>query len=84
MTYEIVFSKAAIKSLQRIPEPDYSNVLKTINGLAINPHPHGSIKLHGRNGYRVRQGDYRIIYEIVYQRLIVDIIAVGHRKDIYD
>ncbi len=84
MIYEIVFSKIAIKSLEGIPEPDYSKVKKTIDALATNPHPHGAIKLRGRNSYRVRQGDYRIIYEMVYERLIVKVIAVGHRKDIYD
>jgi mRNA interferase RelE/StbE len=84
MTYEIVFSKTALKSLEKIHDPDYSKILKTINALSVNPHPPGSIKLHGRSGYRVRQGDYRIIYEVIYHRLVIDIISVGHRKDIYD
>lgn len=84
MIYEIVFSKSAAKAFERIPDPDYSKIKKTIDGLALDPHPSGSIKLRGRNSYRVRQGNYRIIYKVVSQELIIDIIAVGHRKDIYD
>lgn len=84
MIYEIVFTKSAARAFQRIPDPDYSKVKNTIDALALNPHPPGSAKLQGRNSYRVRQGDYRIIYHVVYQKLVIDIIAVGHRKDVYD
>jgi mRNA interferase RelE/StbE len=84
MTYEIVFSKSAAKSLEKIPDPDYSKILRTVLALSTNPHPLGSLKLKGRNGYRIRQGNYRIIYEVIYKTLIVDVIAIGHRKDIYD
>jgi mRNA interferase RelE/StbE len=55
-----------------------------INQLAKNPRPQGCKKLKGRNGYRIRQGNYRIIYEIKDSILTVFILAAGHRKEIYE
>jgi len=52
--------------------------------LADNPRPQGCKKLKGRDGYRIRVGNYRIIYDIFDIELVVDFIALGHRKDIYD
>ncbi len=54
-----------------------------IRGLAENPHPHGSEKLAGEDSYRIRQGSYRIIYTIDDDRVIVEIVRVGHRSDVY-
>jgi len=51
--------------------------------LATNPRPPGCKKLKGRNGYRIRLADYRIIYEILDKALIIDVINLGHRKEIY-
>lgn len=84
MTYEIIIRKSALKALENIPEPDFSKINKTISALARNPRPNGYIKLQGRNGFRVRQGDYRIIYQVLYMKLVVDVIPIGHRKDIYE
>ncbi|MBW7845755.1 MAG: type II toxin-antitoxin system RelE/ParE family toxin [Bacteroidia bacterium] len=55
-----------------------------IYALADNPRPNGYKKLKGRNGYRIRVADYRIIYEVFYNFLLVDVIDLGHRKDIYE
>jgi len=52
--------------------------------LETNPRPAGYKKLKGRNGFRVRAGNYRIIYEIIEYQLKIDIITLGHRKDIYE
>jgi mRNA interferase RelE/StbE len=52
--------------------------------MGANPRPHGCKKLKGREGYRIRVGNYRIIYDIFDRELIVDVIAVGDRKDIYE
>lgn len=84
MDYQIQINKSAIKALEKIPEPFYLNIKNAIYQLAINPRPIGYIKLKGRNAFRIRVGNYRIIYEIRDQELIIEIISLGHRKDIYD
>ena len=83
MAYQVTLKKRAIKALQDINEPYYSNIKKAIYSLADNPRPQGYKKLKGRNGYRIRVADYRIIYEIFEDALIVDVINLGQRKDIY-
>ena len=84
MAYVLNFSKQALKELEKINEPYYSNIKQSIFNLTINPRPQGYKKLKGRDGYRIRTGDYRIIYNIFDNELVVDIITLGHRKDIYD
>lgn len=59
-------------------------IFEAIISLKQNPRSTGYIKLKGRNAYRIRTGDYRIIYEIIDDILLVDVINLGHRKDIYD
>lgn len=82
--YLVVIGKLARKQLDKMPDHIASPIIKAIASLAVNPRPHGCKKLKGRPGYRVRQGDYRIIYEIHDRILTVDVIAIGHRKDIYE
>lgn len=84
MAYSLNFSKRAAKDLEKINEPFYSNIKSSIIDLTINPRPNGCKKLKGRDGYRIRVGDYRIIYNIFDNVLIVDVIAIGHRREIYD
>lgn len=84
MEYTVVFRKQALKEWVKITEPYYSNIKQSIYKLANNPRPQGCIKLKGRDGYRIRVGNYRIIYEIIDIELVVDIIALGHRKNIYE
>ncbi len=84
MVYRITLKKRAIKSLQEINEPYYSNIKKAIYNLTTNPRPVGYKKLKGRNSYRIRVADYRIIYEVFDTVLLIDVISIGHRKDIYD
>jgi len=84
MIYRIVINKSAIKALAKINEPDYSKIKAAIYQLAKNPRPQGYIKLKGRDAYRIRVGDYRIIYNVVDQQLLIDVINLGHRKDIYE
>ena len=59
-------------------------ILDAIENLAENPRPKGYKKLKGRTGYRIRVGNYRIIYEIFDDILLIDVIELGHRKDIYE
>ncbi|RKR80230.1 addiction module RelE/StbE family toxin [Mucilaginibacter gracilis] len=82
--YTLNFSRQAVKELEKINAPFYSNIKEAIVSLTQNPRPQGYKKLKGRDGYRIRVGNYRIIYNILDQELIVDIITLGHRKDIYD
>lgn len=84
MPYSLNFSKQAFKELEKINDPFYSNIKQAIVALADDPRPQGYKKLKGRDGYRIRVGNYRVIYDIFDNELLIDIIALGHRKDIYD
>jgi len=84
MKYRVVINKQAFKVLQKINDPEYSSIKKAIYNLADNPRPNGYKKLKGTDAYRIRVGDYRVIYEIIDKILLVDVIDVGHRKDIYE
>lgn len=81
--YELQFKKKAIKALAKINEPYYSLIIQAIDKLSNNPYPVGCKKLNGRNGYRIRVGTYRIIYDIFDTNLIIEIVNVGSRGDIY-
>lgn len=84
MTYTVTLKKRAIQALEKINEPYYSGIKKAIYNLAENPRPQGYKKLKGRDGYRIRVANYRIIYDIFDDALLVDVIELGHRKDIYE
>jgi mRNA interferase RelE/StbE len=82
--YQVVIEKQAQKQLSKISPPDYSKVVTALKELASNPRPYGYKKLKGRPGYRVRVGDYRIIYRIEDNILTVFILTIGHRRDVYE
>jgi mRNA interferase RelE/StbE len=82
--YRIFISASAEKALKRVPSKDQQRLAAAIWSLAVNPKPIGSKKLRGyEQTYRLRVGDYRIIYEIEDQKLIITVLKVGHCKDIY-
>ena len=81
--YKIVLSKQAQKTLDKFSDRIAEPIFFAIAGLAHNPRPKGVKKLKGRVGYRIRVGNYRVIYDIYDAELVIDIIALGHRKDIY-
>ncbi len=83
MIYQVTIKSSAMKALEKINEPYYTNIKQAIYSLSKNPRPLGFIKMKGRNGYRIRVNDYRILYEIVDDMLMVEVIDLGHRKDIY-
>lgn len=83
MTYKLSIRRKAQKQLAKLPANDYKKVKQTILDLTNDPRPVGSKKLKGRDGWRVRQGNYRIIYEIEDSQLIVTVLEAGDRKDIY-
>lgn len=82
--YNLVISKTAQKQLDKLTDNIADPLIEAIQNLAYEPRPHGCIKLKGRDGYRIRKGDYRIIYDVYNNILTVEVIALGHRKDIYD
>ena len=81
--YEIVIERSAQKELGKIPPPYFNRIIKAINNLSSNPRPEGYKKLTGRPGFRIRIGDYRVIYEIENEALKIFVVKVGNRKDIY-
>ena len=81
--YETLFKESVWKDLRKIPKSDLKRMLSRIENLGDDPRPIGSEKLTGEELYRVRQGNYRIIYSIQDNELTVWVIKVGHRKDIY-
>jgi mRNA interferase RelE/StbE len=81
--YTIVLSNRAKKQLDKLSDKEVVPILNAIAELKENPRPFGYIKLTGRDGYRIRVGNFRIIYHIFDKELIVDIVTLGNRKDIY-
>ncbi|MFT4929335.1 MAG: mRNA interferase RelE/StbE [Phenylobacterium sp.] len=83
MYYEILIERSAQKSLVKIPKSEQLKIIQSIESLSDNPRPHGSKKLSGRDGWRIRIGNYRVIYEIQNNQLIVLVLSIGDRKEIY-
>ena len=81
--YRLTFKKSVAKDLRALPTKDIARILKRIRSLSDGPRPLGCEKLSGQERYRVRQGAYRIIYEINDDGLVVLVVKVGHRGDIY-
>ena len=81
--YAIIILPSAEKQIKKLPLIINEKVINAIERLPINPRLHGYKKLKGINAYRIRVGNYRVIYEINDDRLVVIVIAAGNRKDIY-
>jgi mRNA interferase RelE/StbE len=81
--YSIRIEKSVVKVLEKINEPYYSKIKLAILNLAKNPRPQGYKQLKGIDAFRIRVADYRIIYNIIDDLLVIEIIDLGHRKDIY-
>lgn len=81
--YEILITEVAEKTLDKLPVQTAERLIKAIYKLANQPRPSGCVKLSGSENYRIRVGDYRIIYSIQDDVLVVEVLKVGHRRDIY-
>lgn len=81
--YRITFKKSVAKDLRGIPSSDVKRILQRIDSLAENPRDEGCVKLSTQERYRVRQGIYRIVYEIRDETLIVQVVKVAHRSSVY-
>lgn len=81
--YHLEITSSAEKELKRYPPKFQDRIFSRMLALGENPRPRGFIKLFGSNNFRIRIGDYRVIYSIDDSRRIVKILDIGHRKDIY-
>ena len=82
--YKVSIKRSAVKEIETIPQKkERQRIIRRIGQLAEDPRPPGSKKLSGNDKYRVRQGSYRIVYSIEANELIVVVVKVGHRKDVY-
>jgi mRNA interferase RelE/StbE len=83
-SYKIVWKQSARKELRKLPKEAIARIVGLVETLSENPSPSGARKLAGtENTYRVRAGDYRVVYNVVQGVLVVEVIRVGHRKEIY-
>jgi mRNA interferase RelE/StbE len=83
MSYEVFILRRAQKELAALPKTDYERMRDAIAALAENPRPAGCKKLTGREGWRIRSGDYRAIYEIDDAQKRVTVLHIGNRRDVY-
>jgi mRNA interferase RelE/StbE len=81
--YTILFYPSASRDYKKLPNKELPSINREIDNLSINPRPAGYKKLKDRNAYRIRVGDYRIIYEISDKNIIVTVIRIRHRKEVY-
>ena len=85
MVYAIEFRPAVLKSLKVVPKKDLIRIRKKLEGIAKVLPPQARTKMKGNNSFhKVRAGDYRIVYEIHENRLVILVVKIGHRKDIYE
>jgi mRNA interferase RelE/StbE len=84
VAYTVELKPAAVRDLKAIPERERKRIKSRVDALAENPRPHGAKALQGGEGYlRIRVGDYRIIYTVLDRLLLVVVIRVGNRRDVY-
>lgn len=85
MKYEVQISESAEKSLEKVPKKDRSRIIEKIDTLVEDPMPQGSIKLHGHKEslYRIRSGNYRVVYSIKKDVLIILVVDIEHRREVY-
>ena len=81
--FELRFKPSVAKDLRGIPKTEVRRLLKRIEALTNDPRPAGSEKLTGRDLYRIRQGVYRIAYSVDDAAVVIEVIKVGHRRDVY-
>ncbi len=84
MSYGVLILRRASKQLADLPLRDYERVKRSVSALAENPRPQGCLKLTGRAGWRIRVGDYRVIYEVDDPNRTVTVLDIGNRRDIYN
>lgn len=81
--YKLVFKASVRKDFRKIPKTDAQRIMMRIHALMDNPRPPQAEMLTGDDKYRIRQGNYRILYRIEDEQLVVCVVKVGHRRDVY-
>lgn len=85
MSYRVEFTTAAARQVRKLPRPARDRVLEAISGLREDPRPPAAKKLVGeQTAWRIRIGDYRVIYDVFDGELVVTVVRAGHRRDVYD
>ena len=85
MSYRINFTTAAARQIRKLPRPARERVLQVVEMLTEDPRPNGARKLVGEEAaWRIRAGDYRVIYDVFDDELLVTVVRAGHRRDLYD
>ena len=82
-SYSVLIKRSAAKELEAVPQKDREKLVEKIQGLAENPRPTRSEKLAGNDKYRIRQGVYRVLYEIDDAAIVVVVVRVAHRREVY-
>ena len=83
MKYAVLLKASAERELDRLPSRMHERIVRHLARLAEQPRPVGSRKLHGTDAYRIRVGDYRVLYEVDDRRAKVTVYSVGHRREVY-
>ena len=84
-SYKLFFKRSAEKELHRIPKSDIHRIVQKVHALSEEPRPSGACMLKGEGRYwRIRQGDYRVVYEVNDSSHEISILKVGHRREVYD
>jgi mRNA interferase RelE/StbE len=81
--YRLLIKPSAVKELEALPKKDSRRVVRRVQALAEDPRPQGAEKLKGANLYRVRQGDYRVLYQVEDAAKTITVIKIGNRRDVY-
>jgi len=81
--YRILFKRSAVAELEKIPRRDLGRIVAKVRSLGENPRPEGCQKLSAQERYRIRQGDFRIVYAIMDEERTIVIFKIGHRSDVY-
>ncbi len=81
--YSILIKPSAVREMDALPKQERQRIARKIQSLSDEPRPQGCEKLSGEDKYRIRQGDYRIVYSISDQDLAVIVVKVGHRREVY-
>ena len=84
MNYRVVLTRSAVRRLNRVSAEARARIAEAIAQLGGNPRPAGCVKLKGRAEWRLRVGDYRVLYRVDDAELTVTVVDVGHRSDVYD
>jgi mRNA interferase RelE/StbE len=82
-SYRVLIKRSAAKELEGLPPKVRRQVAAKVAGLAVTPRPQGVEKLSGQEKYRIRQGDYRVLYSIDDTAETVTVVKIGHRRDLY-